>query len=73
MRSIPSSDGFSGSLPILETTNEALRKLYWWGVLGVIWFRRDNPASVLGRTLRHADAALLADHDVHLGLQPLAR
>ena len=26
------------------------RKLYWWGVLGVIWFRRDNPASVLGRT-----------------------
>ena len=46
----PSSDGFSGSLPILETTNDALRKLYWWGVLGVIWFRRDNPASVLGRT-----------------------
>ena len=31
-------------------SNEALRKLYWWGVLGVIWFRRDNPASVLGRT-----------------------
>jgi hypothetical protein len=46
----PSSEGFSGSLPILETSNEALQKLYWWGVLGVIWFRRDNPASVLGRT-----------------------
>jgi hypothetical protein len=46
----PDSNGFSGSLPILETSNEALRKLYWWGVLGVIWFRRDNPASVLGRT-----------------------
>ncbi len=46
----PESDGFSGSLPILETSNETLRKLYWWGVLGVIWFRRDNPASVLGRT-----------------------
>ncbi|WP_327638646.1 hypothetical protein OHB24_09830 [Kribbella sp. NBC_00482] len=46
----PSSDGFSGSLPELETSNEALQKLYWWGVLGVIWFRRDNPASVLGRT-----------------------
>jgi hypothetical protein len=46
----PDSDGFSGSLPVLETSNEALRKLYWWGVLGVIWFRRDNPASVLGRT-----------------------
>ncbi|MFG1907331.1 hypothetical protein [Kribbella sp. NPDC048928] len=46
----PDSDGFSGSLPVLETSNEALQKLYWWGVLGVIWFRRDNPASVLGRT-----------------------
>ncbi len=46
----PAGDGFSGSLPVLETSNEALRKLYWWGVLGVIWFRRDNPASVLGRT-----------------------
>ena len=46
----PAGDGFSGSLPVLETTNEALRKLYWWGVLGVIWFRRDNPASVIGRT-----------------------
>ncbi|TDW89421.1 hypothetical protein EV137_3215 [Kribbella pratensis] len=46
----PHSDGFSGSLPVLETSNEALRKLYWWGVLGVIWFRRDNPASVIGRT-----------------------
>ncbi len=46
----PDGDGFSGSLPVLETSNTALRKLYWWGVLGVIWFRRDNPASVLGRT-----------------------
>ncbi len=45
----PDGDGFSGSLPVLETSNEALQKLYWWGVLGVIWFRRDNPASVLGR------------------------
>ncbi|MEU4196419.1 hypothetical protein AB0E69_31245 [Kribbella sp. NPDC026611] len=46
----PSSEGFSGSLPVLETSNAALKKLYWWGVLGVVWFRRDNPASVLGRT-----------------------
>lgn len=46
----PATEGFSGSLPVLETSNEALQKLYWWGVLGVIWFRRDNPASVLGRT-----------------------
>jgi hypothetical protein len=46
----PDGDGFSGALPVLETSDDALRKLYWWGVLGVIWFRRDNPASVLGRT-----------------------
>lgn len=46
----PGSGEFSGSLPVLETSSHALRRLYWWGVLGVIWFRRDNPASVLGRT-----------------------
>lgn len=45
----PGNDEFSGHVPTLETTNDALRRLYWWGVLGVIWFRRDNPASVLGR------------------------
>ncbi|WP_147917933.1 hypothetical protein [Ruania zhangjianzhongii] len=44
------NDEFSGSLPVLDTSNEALRKLYWWGAVGVLWFRRDNPASVLGRT-----------------------
>ena len=41
---------YAGSLPVLETDNEAMRKLYWTGLLGVIWFRRDNPASVLGRS-----------------------
>jgi hypothetical protein len=46
----PGSGQFSGSLPVLETSNEALRRLYWWGVVGTIWFRRDNPASVMGRT-----------------------
>lgn len=45
----PGNDEFSGHVPTLETTNDALRRLYWWGVLGVIWFRRDNPGSVLGR------------------------
>jgi hypothetical protein len=44
------SDEFSGALPILETDNETVRKLYWWGIIGLIWFRRDNPASVIGRT-----------------------
>lgn len=46
----PDSDLFSGSLPVLETTDETLRTLYWWGIVGLIWFRRDNPASVIGRT-----------------------
>ncbi len=46
----PGNDEFSGHLPILETDNEALRRLYWWGVLGVIWFRRDFAGNVLGRS-----------------------
>jgi hypothetical protein len=41
---------YGGSLPVLETESDALRRLYWMGILGVIWFRRDNPASVLGRS-----------------------
>ncbi|MFC7623884.1 hypothetical protein [Microlunatus sp. GCM10028923] len=46
----PGSGEFSGSLPILTTDNDALRRLYWWGVLGVIWFRRDFAGNVLGRS-----------------------
>ena len=46
----PGNDLYGGSLPELETADDALRQLYWWGALGTIWFRRDNPASVLGRS-----------------------
>lgn len=46
----PGNSEFSGHLPVLETTSDALRKLYWWGVLGVIWFRRDFDGNVLGRS-----------------------
>ncbi|MFC7405832.1 hypothetical protein [Georgenia alba] len=46
----PGNPEFGGCLPVLETSDDALRTLYWWGALGVLWFRRDNPASVLGRT-----------------------
>ena len=46
----PGNDEFGGSLPVLVTSDDALRRLYWWGAMGVLWFRRDNPASVLGRT-----------------------
>jgi hypothetical protein len=46
----PESDSFSGALPVLETESEALRRLYWTGLLGVLVMRRDSPHSVLGRT-----------------------
>jgi hypothetical protein len=46
----PGNDQFSGHLPVLETTSEPLRRLYWWGALGVIWFRRDFAGNVLGRS-----------------------
>ncbi len=46
----PDDDTFSGSMPVLETSNDALRTLYRWGAMGVLWFMRDNPASVLGRS-----------------------
>ncbi|WP_350347790.1 hypothetical protein ABIQ69_14265 [Agromyces sp. G08B096] len=46
----PGNDEFSGHLPVLETNSEALRRLYWWGVLGVVWFRRDYAGNVLGRS-----------------------
>lgn len=41
---------FPGRLPVLHTANPSLRSLYWRGALGVRYQRRDNPASVLGRT-----------------------
>jgi hypothetical protein len=46
----PGNTEFSGHLPVLETSSEALRRLYWWGALGVIWFRRDFAGNVLGRS-----------------------
>jgi len=46
----PGNTEFSGHLPTLETTSEPLRRLYWWGVLGTIWFRRDFAGNVLGRS-----------------------
>jgi hypothetical protein len=46
----PGGGSFTGCLPVLHTTSPQLRRLYWWGALGVLWFRRDNPVSVLGRS-----------------------
>ena len=46
----PGNSRFSGSMPLLETNDKEISKLYNMGVLGVIYFKRDNPYSVLGRT-----------------------
>ena len=35
---------------MLETTSDPLRRLYWWGILGILYFRRDYPGNVLGRS-----------------------
>lgn len=45
----PDNTEFSGSVPALDLS-PALERLYWWGVLGVIWFRREWPGNVLGRS-----------------------
>lgn len=45
----PGNNRYSGSLPELETGNAAIQKLYYTGILGVIYFKRDNPHSVYGR------------------------
>ncbi len=45
----PGNSRWSGNLPELHTENDALRRLYHLGAVGVMWFRRDSAASVLGR------------------------
>ena len=46
----PGNDRYSGSLPMLETSSAELRRLWLMGVVGVVYFKRDNPHSVMGRT-----------------------
>src|SRR5690606_29106456 len=41
---------YAGRLPVLETSDPALRRLYWWGAFGVIWFRREFEGNVFGRS-----------------------
>ena len=40
---------YSGNLPVLVTGNKSIEKLYHMGIMGVIYFRRDNPISSMGR------------------------
>jgi len=46
----PGNDRYSGSLPMLETSSATLQRLWLSGVIGVVYFKRDNPHSVMGRT-----------------------
>ncbi|MEM9996452.1 MAG: hypothetical protein AAF809_02030 [Bacteroidota bacterium] len=45
----PGNDRYSGHLPELHTTDDAIAKLYHMGALGVVYFKRDSPYSVHGR------------------------
>ncbi|MGB5894378.1 MAG: hypothetical protein WBG58_09380, partial [Ignavibacteriaceae bacterium] len=40
---------YSGHLPVLYTDDKDIKRLYYTSILGVIYFKRDNPHSVYGR------------------------
>ena len=46
----PGNDRYSGHLPMLVTADADLRRVWLMGVMGVVYFKRDNPYSVMGRT-----------------------
>ena len=46
----PGNDRYSGHMPVLETSDADILKLYHTGILGVIYFKRDTPHSAYGRT-----------------------
>lgn len=45
----PCNSEYSGFLPELHTDDKEISRLYYMGILGTIYFRRDNPYSVYGR------------------------
>jgi hypothetical protein len=45
----PGNGRYSGHLPLLETTDADILRLYHMGIMGVVYFRRDSPYSVIGR------------------------
>lgn len=45
----PSNDRFSGSLPLLETSDAEVLRIYQMSALGVVYFKRDSPHSAIGR------------------------
>ncbi|MCD6205422.1 MAG: hypothetical protein J7L22_07150 [Candidatus Marinimicrobia bacterium] len=45
----PGNDRYSGYLPTLVTDDQDILRLYYTGILSVIYFKRDNPYSKYGR------------------------
>ncbi len=45
----PENERYSGFMPTLFTDDKDILKLYHTGILGTIYFKRDNPYSVYGR------------------------
>lgn len=45
----PGNTRYSGHLPVLETTDQDILRLYHMGIMGVIYFKRDSPYSAIGR------------------------
>ena len=45
----PGNDRYSGYLPTLVTDDQDILRLYYTGILSVIYFKRDNPYSQYGR------------------------
>jgi len=45
----PGDSRYSGSLPVLETKDEEILRMYLISILSVVYFKRDNPNSVYGR------------------------
>lgn len=46
----PGNDRYSGHLPTLDTSNDALRRIYLATIISVIYFKRIHPDSRYGRT-----------------------
>jgi hypothetical protein len=45
----PGNGRYSGHMPLLETSDDDVRRVYLTGILGVTYFRRDSPFSAYGR------------------------
>lgn len=45
----PGNDRYSGSLPVLETEDLDVARVYWMGALGTAYFKRESPRAAVPR------------------------